>query len=149
MLTQLTCGVCLLIGTIGLVLVQQNKTGSLAAVAAWLVTAMAGLVFGGLIYRGGVIAMLIAAAIDASFGVILIALEYDTLRQLLKILPASDVGTIGDALDVAGFTMAGAGGLCLIAVPQGLRFARWFRDAAATRTAMSTARGFPPLPRRT
>ncbi|MEO7735367.1 MAG: nuclear transport factor 2 family protein [Kofleriaceae bacterium] len=143
-LTQLTCGVCLLIGTIGLVLVQQNKTGSTAAVAAWLVAAMAGLVFGGLSYRGGVISMVIAAAIDASFGVILIVIELDTLRRLLKILPASDVDSIGDALNVAGFAMAGAGALCLIAVPQGVRFARWFRDAAATRTAMSTARGFPP-----
>jgi SnoaL-like domain len=143
-LTQLTCGVCLLIGTIGLVLVQQNKVGSTAAVVAWLVTAMAGLVFGGLIYRGGVISMLVAAAIDASFGVILVALELGTLRQLLKILPASDVDSIGDALNVAGFVMAGAGVLCLIALPQGVRFARWFRDAAATRTAMSTARGFPP-----
>ena len=48
-LTQLSCGACLLIGTIGLVLVQQNKTGSIGPVAAWLATAMAGLVFGGLI----------------------------------------------------------------------------------------------------
>jgi len=143
-LTQLTCGVCLLIGTIGLVLVQQNKAGSVAVVAAWLVTAMAGLVFGGLIYRGGVVSMVIAAAIDASFGVILIVLELGTLRQLLKILPASDVDTIGQALNVAGIVMASAGVLCLIALPQGVRFARWFRDAAATRTAMSTARGFPP-----
>ena len=143
-LTQLTCGVCLLIGTIGLVLVQQTKTGSTPAVAAWLVTAMAGLVFGGLIYRGGVISMVVAAAIDAGFGLILIAIELDTLRRLLKVLPASDVQSIGDALNVAGFAMAGAGVLCLIALPQGVRFARWFRDAAATRTAMSTARGFPP-----
>jgi len=145
-LTQLTCAVCLLIGTIGLVLVQQNKTGHTVPVALWLVAAMTGLVFGGLIYRGGLASMLVAAAIDASFGVILIAIEYDTLRALLRILPESDVATIADGLNVAGFTMAAAGALCLIAVPQGVRYARWFRDAAATRTAMSTARGFPPPP---
>jgi hypothetical protein len=145
-LTQLSCGVCLLIGTIGLVLVQQSQAGGTGLVAAWLVAAMAGLVFGGLIYRGGVISMVVAAAIDATFGVILIAIEYDTLRQLLKVLPASDVGAIADALDIAGFAMAGAAALCLIALPQGIRFARWFRDAAATRNAMSTARGFPPPP---
>jgi len=134
----------LLIGTIGLVLVQQNKTGSTLAVAAWLVTAMAGLVFGGLIYRGGLVSTLVAAAIDAGFGLVLLAIEYDTLRKLLKILPASDVGTIGDALNVAGFAMLGAAVVCLVALPQAIRFAQWFRTAAATRTAMSTARGFPP-----
>jgi hypothetical protein len=145
-LTQLTCGVCLLIGTIALVLVAQNKSGGLGVVAAWLATAMAGLVFGGLIYRGGTVSMVAAAVIDAAFGSFLIAIEYDTLRALLRILPASDVDTIGTALDVAGFAMIGAGVACLVAIPQGLRFARWFRGAAATGTAMSTARGFPPPP---
>lgn len=144
--TQLTCGACLLIGTIGFVLVQQNKSGGAAPIAAWLIMAMAGLVCGGLIYRGGLVSMLIAAAIDAGFGVALIAIEYDTLRTLLRILPASDVSMIGDALDVAGFVMIGAGAFCLVALPQGMRYARWFRDAAATRSAMSTARGFPPPP---
>jgi hypothetical protein len=138
--------VCLLIGTIGLVLVEQNKTGGLAPVVAWLVTAMAGLVFGGLIYRGGLVSMLIAAAIDAGFGIVLVTAEQDGLRRLLKILRPSDVAAIQDALGVAGFVMIGAGAICLIALPQGIRYARWFRDAAATRNAMSTARGFPPPP---
>jgi hypothetical protein len=145
-LTQLSCGACLLIGTIGLVLVQQNKTGGTGPVAGWLATAMAGLVFGGLIYRGGLVSILVAAAIDAGFGIILITIEYATLRAMLKILPASDVGTIGDGLNVAGYAMIGAGVMCLLALPQGIRFARWFREAAATRSAMSTARGFPPPP---
>jgi hypothetical protein len=145
-LTQLSCGACLLIGTIGFVLVQQNSPGSIGAVAAWLVAAMAGLVFGGLIYRGGLVSMLVAAAIDIGFGIALIAIEYDSLRRLLKILPVSDVTAIGSALDIAGFFMIGAGAICLVALPQGVRYARWFRDAAATRSAMSTARGFPPPP---
>jgi hypothetical protein len=145
-LSQLTCGTCLLIGTIGLVLVQQNKTGSAVAVAAWLVIAMAGLVFGGLIYRGGLVSMIIAAVIDAGFGIVLITIEYDTLRRLLKVLPASDVTTISNALDAAGYVMLGVAVVCLVALPQGIRFARWFHAAAATRTAMSTALGFPPPP---
>jgi hypothetical protein len=145
-LTQVACGACLLIGTIGLVLVEQNKTGGLPPVIAWLVTAMAGLVFGGLIYRGGLVSMLVAAAIDAGFGIVLVTFELDSLRRLLKILRASDVAAIHDALGVAGFAMLGAGAVCLVALPQGIRYARWFRDAAATRTAMSTARGFPPPP---
>jgi hypothetical protein len=145
-LTQLTCGACLLIGTIGLVLVEQNRTGGLAPAIAWLVTAMAGLVFGGLIYRGGLVSMLIAAAIDAGFGIVLVSFEHDSLRRLLKILRPSDVTAIHDALGIAGFVMIGAGVICLAALPQGIRYARWFRDAAASRSAMSTARGFPPPP---
>ena len=145
-LTQVSCGACLLIGTIAIVLVQQTKVGSIAPVAFWLLAAMAGLVFGGLIYRGGLVSMLVATVIDVGFGLILLAIEYDTLRGLLRILPASDVATIGDGLDVAGFVMLGAGALCVLAVPQGIRYAQWFRGAAAVRTAMSTARGFPPPP---
>ena len=145
-LTQVSCGVCLLIGTIAIVLVQQAKVGGIAPVAAWLLAAMAGLVFGGLIYRGGLISMLVATVIDVGFGLVLLAIEYETLRRLLKILPASDVATIADGLDVAGFIMLGAGAICLIALPQGMRYAQWFRGAAATRNAMSTARGFPPPP---
>jgi hypothetical protein len=145
-LTQLSCGACLLIGTIGLVLVQQNRIGSLGAIAAWLAVAMAGLVFGGLIYRGGRVSLLIAAAIDAGFGALLIAIDYDTVRQLLRILPSSDVDTIAVGIDAAGFVMLGAAAVCLIALPQGIRYAHWFRGAAATRSAMSTARGFPPPP---
>jgi hypothetical protein len=145
-LTQLSCGACLLIGTIGLVLVEQNRTGGVGSVAAWLVTAMAGLVFGGLIYRGGLVSMLIAAAIDGGFGLLLATFDHETLRRLLRILGATDVDAIHGALGVAGFAMIGAGVVCLVALPHGIRYARWFRDAAATRTAMSTARGFPPPP---
>jgi SnoaL-like protein len=145
-LTQLSCGACLLIGTIGVVLVEQNRTGGLAPVIAWLVTAMAGLVFGGLIYRGGLVSMLVAASIDAGFGIVLASFEHDSLRRLLKILRPSDVGAIHDALVIAGFVLIGAGAICLIALPQGIRYARWFRDAAVSRSAMSTARGFPPPP---
>jgi hypothetical protein len=145
-LTQLSCGACLLIGTIGVVLVEQNRTAGLAPVVAWLIAAMAGLVFGGLIYRGGLVSMLVAAAIDAGSGIVLVTLEHDGLRRLLKILRPSDVAAIHDALGIAGFVMIGAGVFCLAALPHGIRYARWFRDAAASRSAMSTARGFPPPP---
>lgn len=145
-LTQLTCGVCLLIGTIGLVLVQQTRAPYSVEVAGWLAAAMAGLVFGGLAYRGGPVSLAAAALIDAGFGVALVVMEYATLRGLLRILPASDVDVIADVLNAAGFVMLAGSVLCLAAVPQGRRFARWFREAAATRTAMSTARGFPPPP---
>ena len=61
-------------------------------------------------------------------------------------MPASDVGTIADGLNVAGYVMIGAGAMCLVAVPQGIAFARWFRQAAVARTTLSTSRGFPPPP---
>ncbi|HEX3765242.1 MAG TPA: nuclear transport factor 2 family protein [Kofleriaceae bacterium] len=145
-LTQVSCAACLLIGTIGLVLVEQNRTGGLVPVVAWLITAMAGLVFGGLIYRGGLVSMLAAAAIDAGFGIVLVTLQDGSLRRLLKILRPSDIAAIHDALGAAGWVMIGAGVICLIALPLGIRYARWFRDAAVSQSAMSTVRGFPPPP---
>ncbi len=145
-LSQLSCALCLLVGTIGVVLVQQAKTGHVGAILAWLAGAMVGLVVGGLVYRGGPIRMVIAATIDVTFGVLLVTLEEGLLHKLLAILPPSDADTIGDGLNAFGFVMIGAGALCLVAIPQGLAFARWFRTAAETRTAMATARGFPPPP---
>jgi hypothetical protein len=145
-LSQLTCAACLLVGTIGLVLVQQNRAGDIGYVVLWLALAMTGLVFGGLVYRGGLVRMVVAAAIDSGFGIALIVFDGETLRTLLKILPPSDIEPIAAALPVAGYAMIGVAMLCLVALPQGIRYARWFRGAAATRNAMSTARGFPPPP---
>jgi ketosteroid isomerase-like protein len=144
--TQLASGACLLIGTIGLVLVEQNQTGSLSAVAAWLLAAMAGLVVGGLIYRGGLFAMLIAAAIDGGFGAVLATFDHGALGRLLKILRPGDVAAVHGTLTIAGFAMLAAGVVCLAAVPHGIRYARWFRDAAAGRSVVTTSRGFPPPP---
>src|SRR5258706_15894066 len=62
--TQLACAGCLLLGTIAFVLVQQNKSGGSGYAIAWGTTAMTGLVFGGLMARGGLIALLGAALID-------------------------------------------------------------------------------------
>jgi hypothetical protein len=144
--TQLASGACLLIGTIGLVLIEQNQAGSLSAVAAWLLAAMAGLVVGGLIYRGGLVAMLIAAAIDGGFGAVLATFDHGALGRLLKILRPADVAAVHGTLTVAGFAMLAAGVVCLAAVPHGIRYANWFRDAAAGRSTVTTSRGFPPPP---
>jgi hypothetical protein len=140
-LTQIGCGACLLIGTIGIILVATNTAGSVVPVSGWLVLAMTGLVFGGLIYRGGLVNLVIAAALDAGFGVALLALGDGTLRALLGIVPASDVAAIGVALDAIGGALLAVAVLCLAVVPRGRRYARWFRDASATRTAMPVPRG--------
>ena len=57
-LTQMICASCLLLGTIAFVLVQQNKSGGSALVIAWAAAAMAGLVFGGLMARGALVAVI-------------------------------------------------------------------------------------------
>ena len=136
-LTQLGCGVCLLIGAIGMVLIGQTHAASLMRGVVWLIGALAGLVFGGMILRGGALRMIIAAAIDAAFGGALILFDPVRLRALLQILPPSDVDAIARGLSIAGCVMVGTAVLCLAALPQGVRYARWFR--AAARHTRSTA----------
>ncbi len=145
-LTQLLCAGCLLLGTIAFVLVQQNKTGGSGLVIVWAGAALIGLVFGGLMGRGGLISLVICAVLDAALGVVLLAFEYDTLRALLKILPESDVLAIADIVTAAGGTLLGAFALCLLAIPQALRYTRWMHEETEPRLASSTARGFPPPP---
>jgi hypothetical protein len=145
-LTQLVCGGALLVGAVGLVLVLDPRSQAIDPVGAalgalWLVAALVGLIFGGLVYRGDLVSMLVAAAIDAGLGLALIAIDKATVRALVEPLEAPALGAICDALDVAGFAALGSAVVCLIAVPQGMRYAWWFRAAA-----MSTGYNFPPPP---
>ncbi|HWO23377.1 MAG TPA: nuclear transport factor 2 family protein [Kofleriaceae bacterium] len=144
--TQLLCAGCLLLGTIAFVLVQQNKTGGSGFVILWASTALIGLVFGGLMGRGGLISLVICGVLDAALGVVLIAFEYGTLRALLKILPESDVATIATIVTAVGVSLLGAFALCLLAIPQSIRYTRWMHEETAPRLAQSTVRGFPPPP---
>ncbi|HSK01505.1 MAG TPA: nuclear transport factor 2 family protein [Kofleriaceae bacterium] len=146
LLTQLLCAGCLLLGTIAFVLVQQNRTDGAGLVSLWAAAALMGLVFGGLMGRGGLISLVVCAVLDATLGIVLIAIEYDVLRALLTILPASDVATIADIVTVVGVVLLGAFALCLLAVPQALRYTRWMHAETEPRLAGSTARGFPPPP---
>jgi ketosteroid isomerase-like protein len=145
-LTQLLCAGCLLLGTIALVLVQQNKTGGVGLVIVWALAALFGLVCGGLMPRGGLISLLGSAVINVAAGVVLIAIEYDVLRAILKVLPLSDVDTIADVVTGIGVALLVAFGLCLLAIPQALRYTRWMHAETEPRLAGSTARGFPPPP---
>jgi SnoaL-like domain len=146
LLTQLLCAGCLLLGTIAFVLVHQNKTGGSGLVILWASAALIGLVFGGLMGRGGLISLVVCAVINAVLGVVLIVFEYGTLRALLKILPESDVLAIADIVTAIGATLLGAFALCLLAIPQSVRYTRWMHDETEPRLAQSTARGFPPPP---
>ena len=147
-LTQLCSAACLLLGTIAFVLVKQNGTGGTGLVIAWAVAAMAGLVFGGLMSRGGLVSLFVSATLDVAFGIVLLVIDYPTLRGLLRVLPESDVGTIADLLVGLAITMGVTSMLCLLSVGQARRYARAFREAveAAAQSDASLAQSFPAMP---
>jgi ketosteroid isomerase-like protein len=147
-LTQVGCAGCLLLGTIAFVLVQQNASGGAELAILWAVLAMAGLVFGGLMARGGLFSLLASALLDAGFGIALLVLDGDTLASLLHILADEDVAMIGDALVGMGVGMVAVAALCLAAITQALRYGRWLHAAASLDyiPAAATNREFPPPP---
>ena len=149
-LTQLCAAACLLLGTIAFVLVQQNKSGGFGLVIAWAAGSMGALVFGGLMARGGLMSVIASAALDATFGIILLVIDYDTVRSILRVLPDSDVQMIADILVVAAVIMLVTAALCLASIPQALRYAKAFREAmeaGSSSTALpAVSGGGPPEP---
>jgi hypothetical protein len=144
MLTQLICAGSLLIGTVALVLVKQNAHGAgVEFVIGWLIAAMLGLVFGGLVYRGNLGSLILCAAIDAALGAVLMLVD-SAIGVLGRILPASDVDTLATLLEVIAVVMFVAGALCLAAIPQAVRYARWL--ARVEPGAAETTIGIPPPP---
>nr|MBA3817378.1 hypothetical protein [Deltaproteobacteria bacterium] len=163
-LTQLIGAGSLLLGTIAFVLIQQNQSGGAGYVLAWAGAAMAALVLGGLMARGELISVLGSAALDAGFGIVLLVLDEAVLRGLVRVLPASDLEMIAGILVGAGGAMLAVAGLCLLAIPQALRYARWLQARADEDTPLrpsqptqqlraldsvlagSTAKGWAPPP---
>jgi ketosteroid isomerase-like protein len=148
-LTQLCAAACLLLGTIAFVLVQQNKSGGVGLVFAWAAGAMGALVFGGLMARGSLVSLLVSAALDAAFGIVLLVIDYDQVRAILRVLPDSDVQLIADILVVAAVVLLATAALCLASIPQALRYAKAFReamDAGQSSTALPTVPGGGPPP---
>lgn len=145
-LTQLCAAGCLLLGTIAFVLVQQNKSGGAGLVIAWAIGAMAGLVFGGLMARGSLVSVLAGAMIDAAFGIILLVLDYDQVRAILRVLPDSDVQMIADILVVAAVVMLVTAALCLASIPQARRYAKAFREAVEANEAAQSSTAMPTVP---
>ena len=123
-LTQLACAVCLLLGTIAFVLVQQNKSGGAALAIAWAVGAMAGVVFGGLMSRGGLVSLLVSAALTATFGIVLVAIDFEALRSILRVLPEDDVEMIGNILVGVAVVLLATSALSLASIGQARRYAR-------------------------
>jgi len=137
-LTQLASAGCLLLGTIAFVLVQQNRSGGAALAIVWALAAMVALVLGGLMNRGGLIAVIGSAALDLGLGITLVAFDYGDLRSLLRVLPTSDVDTIADIITAFGGGMIAIGVVCLIAIPQAIRYGRWLRSEPS-----NTMPGYP------
>ena len=138
-LTQLLCAGCLLLGTIAFVLLQQNRMGGAGLVILWAAAALIGLVFGGLMGRGGLMSLVSCGVLDAALGIVLLAIDYETLRSILKVLPTSDIEMIADVVTVVGALLLGALALCALAIPQALRYTRWMHDETEPRLASSTA----------
>ena len=130
-LTQLLCAFALLLGTISFILVQQNKTGGAGLVIAWAVAAMAGVVVGGLMSRGGLISVLASAVIVGTFGTVLLVIDWDTLRSLLRLLPEDDVAMIADILVAVAVAMLATSVLSLVSIPQARAYHRALREAEA------------------
>lgn len=143
-LTQLICATCLLLGTIAFVLVQQNKSGGVEYVIAWAGAALVGLVFGGLVARGGMISLIGATVLDVTFGVVLLALDHAVLRGLVRVLPASDVEMIASILVGTGGAMIAVAVLCLVSIPQALRYARWLREQVELEARQQQIAAQPP-----
>lgn len=153
LLTQLSAAGCLLLGTIAFVLIQQNKSGGGSYVIAWGAAAMVALVFGGLMVRGGLISLLIAALLDICFGSVLLVLDKRALAGMLRVLSNDDVAMVADILLIAALSLIWIGLLCFLSIPQAIRYGRWLHagesgqlSSSDVQTAASTNRGFPPPP---
>ena len=128
-LTQILCAFSLLLGTISFILVQQNKTGGAALVIVWAIAAMAGVVFGGLMSRGGLVSVIASALIVGVFGTVLLVIDWDALRSMLRLLPEDDVAMIADILVVVAIAMIATSVLSLASIPQARAYNRALREA--------------------
>ncbi|CAN5887648.1 hypothetical protein BH11MYX2_BH11MYX2_30330 [soil metagenome] len=128
-LTQIACAFSLLLGTIAFVLVATGKTSGVPFVAVWAVAAMVGLVLGGLMARGGVIAVVGGGLVNITFGIVLLAIPWETLRALLRLLPESDVTMIADILVGFAIGQLAVGVMALASIGQARRYNRALQAA--------------------
>jgi len=135
---------CLLLGTIAFVLVQQNHSGAVL-VSVWAAAAMACLVVGGLMTRGGLVSLFASATLLIGCAAVLLLIDLAQLRSLLRVLPESDVEMLGNVLVGLGIGMLVISVLCLAAIPQARRYADWMRAmiAAEEREAQASSTELP------
>ena len=141
MLVQLTSAFSLLLGTIAFVLVMQNGSGGHAYAIAWAAGSMVAIVLGGLMARGGMISVIGGALLVATFGTVLLVLDWDTLRAILRLLPEDDVVMVADALVGGAVAMLVVAALALASIPQARRYHRAYKEAEQNEQAMAAASG--------
>lgn len=163
-LTQICGAGCVLVGTVAFALLLDQMDGAyLAILLSWVGAGMLALVCGGLAGRPSPAALVLAAALNASFAGVLFAVA-SRLSTWLRILTAEDAASASAA--VVSFGVASGVGMltCLIAMPMALRYWRVSETSSAElgpagrlaagsghlnamgqATAMAGARGLGPV----
>jgi ketosteroid isomerase-like protein len=130
LLTQLLGGVCLILSLASIPVAADLKTG-MSGVAASVFASLAAIVCGTLVWRGRLVPLALAAGLDVGFGIGL-PRGGSAIGSMLRILPASDVGTAETLIMVAAILMFIAAALCVIAVPSALKLRAWARQEIAS-----------------
>ncbi len=141
LLTQLTGGACLLLGTVAFALAMSNGEHGLAPIlVGWALAALCSVISGSLVYRGNLVAMIVAALLDGLFGVVLLQIA-PSLAGLLKMMSPDDISMVTGIVQGLAIGMLVAAVACVIAIPQGRKYAAAHELGADT--PASTRLGFP------
>ena len=130
LLTQLLGVMCLILSLASLPVAHDLKTG-MSGVIASVFASLAAIVCGTLVWRGRLIPLALAAGLDVGFGIGL-PRGGSAIGSMLRILPASDVGTAETLIMVAAILMFIAATLCVISVPSALKLRAWARQEIAS-----------------
>jgi len=125
-LTQLLGLVCLVLSLASLPVAHDLKTG-MSGVLASIIASLAAIVCGTLVWRGRLVPLALAAGLDVGFGIGL-PRGGSAIGSMLRILPASDVGTAETLIMIAAIAMFIAAVLCIISVPSALKLRQWARS---------------------
>jgi ketosteroid isomerase-like protein len=130
LLTQVLGAVCLILSLASLPVAHDLKTG-MSGVIASVFASLAAIVCGTLVWRGRLVPLALAAGLDVGFGIGL-PRGGSAIGSMLRILPASDVGTAETLIMVAAVLMFIAAVLCVISVPAALKLRAWARNEIAS-----------------
>lgn len=121
--TQIAGALCILLGTVAtaLTLTTGGERILLPVLIGWVVAALSTIVCGGMIYRGNLPAIIMAALLDGVFGIVLLQVGR-RLSGLLRMLSAEDVAFVGTIIIGMSIGILATVGLCLLAIPQARRY---------------------------
>lgn len=125
LLVQIAGAICILLGTVTFALTLTSGDKALAPILiGWVVAALSSVICGGLVWRGNVPALVMAAGLDAVFGIVLVLISR-RVGGLVKMLGPDDIAAVGWILLGVAILAIAAGILCLVAIPQARRYAEW------------------------